>query len=299
MSVEIPPDTTTTEAARPAEAARDAAAGESCPACRAPLIGEFCHLCGEQRFDPSSLSLRRFAAKSFQELVDLEHSKIFRTFKSLFLRPGFLTNEFLAGRRSLYLSPLKVVLVTFAVSFFLYTFYRPVAVYDVRTMIDNDWTGQWAKVIGEMAAGKGATVDAFIAAVNEKWQFYMSLLQLSTVLFCAALLQLLYLLSRRYFVEHLVFSMHFFSFTYAVPVVLWPLYLLVGVGVSTASLTLSVAVVAGIVVYLFFAMRVVYGGSKRMTLLKAGALYLGSYLLMTGQMVFTMVLAFLHVALTL
>lgn len=289
MSLEVQPDTT----------AAQAGVDETCPACREPLIGTYCHLCGEERFDPSSLSLRRFAAKSFQELVDLEHSKIFRTFRSLFLRPGFLTNEFLAGRRSLYLSPLKVVLVTFAVSFFLYTFYRPVAVYDVRTMIDNDWTGQWAKAVGEMAAKKGATVDAFIAAVNEKWQFYMSLLQLSTVLFCAALLQLLYLLSRRYFVEHLVFSMHFFSFTYAVPVILWPLYLLVGVGVSTASLALSLAVIAGIVVYLFFAMRAVYGGSKRMTLLKAGALYFGSYLLMTGQMVLTMVLAFIHVALTL
>jgi hypothetical protein len=290
MSVDVQPDTL---------AARQGEAGDSCPACRERLVGEYCHRCGEERFDPASLSLRRFAVKTFQELTDLEHSKIFRTLKSLLLRPGFLTNEFLAGRRSLYLSPLKVVLVTFAVSFFLYTFYRPVAVYDVRTMIENDWTGQWAKMIGEMAAEKHVTVDTFIAEVNEKWQFYMSLLQLSNVLFCAVLLQLLYLFSRRYFVEHLVFSMHFFSFTYVVPAILWPLYLYVGVGLTKTSAVLSAAVVAGIVFYLFLALRAVYGGSKRMTLLKAGGLYLGTYVIMSAMMLVTLVMAFVHVFITL
>lgn len=290
MSIEVQPDTS---------AAQQEEANELCPACRERLVGEYCHRCGEERFDRGSLSLRRFAVKTFQELTDLEHSKIFRTFKSLVLRPGFLTNEFLAGRRSMYLSPLKVVLVTFAVSFFLYTFYRPVAVYDVRTMIANDWSGQWTKMIGEMAAEKKVTVDTFIAEVNEKWQFYMSLLQLSNVLFCAILLQLFYLLSRRYFVEHLVFSMHFFSFTYVVPVVLWPIYLLIGVGLTKKSFVLSAAVVSGIVFYLFLALRAVYGQSKRMTLLKAGSLYLGTYVIMSGMMLITLALAFVHVFITL
>lgn len=289
MSVEVRPDA----------AARTAEAGESCPACGERLAGEYCHRCGEGRFDPASLSLRRFAAKTFQELIDLEHSKIFRTFRSLVLRPGFLTKEFLAGRRSPYLSPLKVVLVTFAVSFFLYTFYRPVAVYDVRTMIENDWSGQWARMIGEMAAEKAVTVDAFIAEVNEKWQGYMSLLQLANVLFCAALLQLFYLLSRRYFVEHLVFSMHFFSFTYVVPVLLWPVYLYIGVGLTKKSFILSAAVISGIVAYLFLALRAVYGQSKLITLAKAVGLYFGTYVIMSGIMLFTLALAFIHVFLML
>ncbi len=38
---------------------------------------------------------------------------------------------------------------------------------------------------------------------------------------------------------------------------------------------------------------------KRVTLLKAGALYLGAYLIMVGQMIMTLVMAFFHLCLTL
>jgi hypothetical protein len=281
------------------ETAAAGTAADFCPVCRERLAGAYCHRCGEERFDPASLGLRRFAGKTFQELTDLEHSKIFRTFRSLLARPGFLTNEFVAGRKNLYLSPLKVLLVTLAVYFFLYTFYQPVAVYDLNTMIANDWTGQWPKMIAQLAARKRVTPDVLVAEVTEKWQAYMSLLQLSNVVLCAVLLWLLQLLSGRYFVEHFVFSLHFFSFTYLLSALLWPLYVLVGVGLTKTALGFSAVVVAAMIAYLFFAMRAVYRESHVVTLAKAGAFYLGSYLSMAGLMLLTLALAFAHVFLLL
>ncbi len=279
-----------------ADLAAGGGAGEPCPVCGERLIGPFCHRCGEERPHPERLSLGHFFRHAVAELTDFERSKVFVTVRSLFLRPGFLTNEWIAGRKSPYVSPLKLLLVVFALYLFLFTFYRPVAVYDLQTMVDNDWTGQWPRMIAEISAELGLEPAEFIARVNEKWQAYVSLLQLGAVVLTALLLKLAYLLTARRFVEHFVFSLHLFSFTYLLPVVTWPIYLLTGVGLSRANAALSaVSVVVGLA-YSFLALRNVYGQPFVWTLLKTGLLYVGSYLILMALMLFTLLLAGVHVA---
>ncbi|MGI9167763.1 MAG: DUF3667 domain-containing protein [Pyrinomonadaceae bacterium] len=46
--------------------------------------------------------------KAFPIYKCIEHSKLWKTFSALVFRPGLLTNEYLAGRKSRYLTPLKV-----------------------------------------------------------------------------------------------------------------------------------------------------------------------------------------------
>lgn len=271
-------------------------AAEPCPARGGRLLGPFCHRCGEERPHPERLSLGHFFRHAAAELTDFERSKVFMTVRSLLLRPGFLTQEWIAGRRSLYVSPLKLLLVVFALYLFLFTFHRPVAVYDLRTMVENDRTGQWTKMIAEISAELRLEPAEFIARVNEKWQAYVSLLQLGAVVLTALLLKLAYLLTARRFVEHFVFSLHLFSFNYLLPVVTWPIYLLTGVGLSRASAVISaVSVLVGLA-YSFLALRRVYRQPLGWTLLKTGLLYVGSYLILMSLMLFTLLLAGAHVA---
>lgn len=267
------------------------AAPALCPNCREQLLGQYCHRCGEQRFELERLSLRRFAGNSLHELVDIEHSKIWKTFSALVFRPGFLTGEYLAGRRSLYLSPVKVCLVVFALSLFLYSIYKPVAVYDLQTMIEGDQSGAWEKMVGELAGRKQMPREVFIERVNEKWQVYVSWFQITNVIFFALLLQIAYLFSNRYFVEHLIFSLHFLSFTFLSTVILWPVYILVGVKPTTASLLLSLFITLIGIVYLFFALRTVYRQSLPMTVTKTALLYMGSYAIILSIMLGTLILA--------
>lgn len=121
---------------------------------------------------------------------------------------------------------------------------------------------------------------------------------ITNVIFLALLLKIAYLFSRRYFIEHLVFSLHFLSFTFLTTIILWPVYIFVGVKPTTASLLLSLFATLLGIIYLFFALRTVYRQSTAMTLLKTVLLYLGSYLIILSIMLTTLILACVSVMLS-
>src|SRR5438067_10513117 len=113
-------------------AARADARVSSCPNCGEALVGDYCHRCGEKHLEGRDLSVRHFLHEAAQELTSVEHSKLFHTLLALLVRPGLLTNEWIAGRRKRYLKPLNLCLGVFAVSLFAYSVYRPVSMYDLR-----------------------------------------------------------------------------------------------------------------------------------------------------------------------
>ena len=61
-----------------------------CPTCGARAPGKFCPACGEKRVDAADLSIRHFFTHALGEFFHFD-SKIFRSFRLLFTRPGFLT----------------------------------------------------------------------------------------------------------------------------------------------------------------------------------------------------------------
>jgi len=271
------------------------ASEDLCSNCNEHMLGQFCSHCGEKRVGRDKLTLKHFIGSSVRELTDIEHSKIWKTFYTLVLRPGFLTTEYFAGRKSRYLMPLKLCLIIFAASLFLYSIYKPVAVYNLETFIESDQTGTWVSMINELAEKKQIPQNVLIEKINDKWQVYVSWLQITNVIFFALLLQIAYIFSRLYFVEHLIFSLHFISFTFLSTIILWPVYLFVGVKPTTASLMVSLLVFLVTLIYLFFAIRTFYKQSTGMTLLKTALLYTGSYLIAVSIMMATLILAFLHV----
>ena len=211
-----------------AEAARDAPG--VCPECEDALVGDFCHRCGEKRPEARDLSVRHFFGEAAQELTSVEHSKLFHTFRALLLRPGFLTNEWVAGRRRRYLKPLNLCLGILALSLFAFSVYKPVSTYDLETMLTQSGQPPEAlKPFEKLAAKKRTDVSALFDRMSEKWQRYMSLSPLVIVGGFALVLQLVFMFSRRYFVEHLVFAMHFVSFSTLTVVLMWPVYFFIGI----------------------------------------------------------------------
>jgi Protein of unknown function (DUF3667) len=87
----------------------------ACANCGAPLGGEYCARCG-QRAVKTNPTLSEFLHDTTHELLQWD-GKIPRTLKTLFLRPGVLTVDFLAGRRARWLSPLRVYLIC-SIAFF-------------------------------------------------------------------------------------------------------------------------------------------------------------------------------------
>lgn len=86
-----------------------------CRNCQAAVSGEYCSSCGQRegRADQRFLDL---AGELTGDLFDMD-SRVWRTLFSLLFRPGFLSAEFIAGRRARYLPPLRLYLV---ISFILF-----------------------------------------------------------------------------------------------------------------------------------------------------------------------------------
>jgi hypothetical protein len=90
--------------------------GRSCVTCGATLSGRFCAACGEKQLTPDDERLWTFLKEQVQEFLSAD-GKLWRTIKALFV-PGKLTTEYLAGRRGLYVRPIRIFLFVNIVLFF-------------------------------------------------------------------------------------------------------------------------------------------------------------------------------------
>ena len=90
-----------------------------CLNCGADLQGRFCHKCGQENIEPKESFLHLLS-----HLISHEFhfdSKFLSTAKHLLLTPGFLTKEYMAGRRASYLDPIRMYIFLSAF-FFLVVF---------------------------------------------------------------------------------------------------------------------------------------------------------------------------------
>src|SRR5258708_30379958 len=111
----------------------------TCPTCGENIAQQFCPACGEQKLDRHSFSFRHFAHHASHELFHLD-SKILLTVRYLFSRPAFVTAEYLAGKRSRYVNPLRLYLFSFAVAMLLTSTYH--STLDFKTIANADRSGK-------------------------------------------------------------------------------------------------------------------------------------------------------------
>jgi uncharacterized protein DUF3667 len=89
----------------------------ACPNCGSSVVHRYCAECGQAAPTPTDYSFRAHAADFFEQLTSLD-GKAARTLWTLLSRPGLLTADHLAGRRSRYLRPLQLFLVVNVLLFF-------------------------------------------------------------------------------------------------------------------------------------------------------------------------------------
>ncbi|HEX6185328.1 MAG TPA: DUF3667 domain-containing protein [Pyrinomonadaceae bacterium] len=295
-----PPDAPT--GAERAGVAPDAPA--VCPECGEALTGDFCHRCGEKRPEARDLSVRHFFGETAKELTNLD-SKLFRTLRALLFRPGFLTNEWVAGRRLRYLKPLNLCLGIFAISLFAYTASKQVTMYDVGHIVreERKLAEQWKlrggsayeRLFAYAARRRNVSPESLYEPINLKWQRNVSLLQPVQILLLAVLLYLVYFFSGRYFVEHLIFAMHFLSFAALTTTMMWPVYYFLGMQVTEANMFVSLSKFAVDILYLFLALRAVYRGQPALVLVLSFVVFAGYVAIYAGTYMVALAAAMLSV----
>ena len=88
----------------------------SCANCSTPLVGAYCHACGQ------TAHVHRSLLHIVEELIHgILHfdTKSWHTLPLLFARPGLLTRRYIEGQRARYVSPLALFLFTVFLMFFV------------------------------------------------------------------------------------------------------------------------------------------------------------------------------------
>jgi hypothetical protein len=87
----------------------------TCLNCGATVEERFCTRCGQENLEPKE-SIGHIVGHFFADITHFD-SKLFITLKDLILRPGFLTREYVAGRRMSYLNPIRMYIFISAMFF--------------------------------------------------------------------------------------------------------------------------------------------------------------------------------------
>jgi uncharacterized protein DUF3667 len=247
----------------------------ACTNCGAESADVYCARCGEKQPGHHDLAVSHFAHEVFHELAHVD-SKLFKTLRDLITRPGLLTQEYFAGRKSRYIPPLRLFLTLFALQFLAFTIYKPAALYTTASMERFDKAGALTKLIEKRAHRLHLTREEYEHRLDERWHKNYSLLQLLNILGVALVLKVLH--HRRYLAEHLVFAAHFLAFSYIVEMLVdFPIYAIAGFHPGPLQKTLTAVTIAILLVYLFFAQRRFYADSPAAATFKTAFLWVGRW----------------------
>jgi hypothetical protein len=179
-----------------------------CPECGTPSVGEYCPHCGE-KMEMHLFSVKHYIKEVFHEFAVFD-TKFFRTIPALLFKPGFLSKEYIAGRRKRYLTPARLYILVAFISFFALGYYLNQVITDLF-QITRSSNGQVifevGTVKGEQARRIAETFIRFLIEISP----YVLLLG-STPIF-ALILKLIYWKRHILYAEHLVFSFHFYAFS--------------------------------------------------------------------------------------
>ena len=264
-----------------------------CATCGQEAYENFCAHCGEKRREDHDFSLKHVLAEAAEAFFHVD-SKIFLTLKTLVKRPGKLTSDFFLGRRKPYMSPLQ----TFFVCNLLFFVLQPLTGLEIlapplRVFESNDFIGKTATRLVDRRLTKehlSRTNPEQFKEFTERFDRVAHLQAKSLILVLAPMLAIaLAILNfgrKRYFSEHIIFSLHAYAW--------WLLWLLANLVIL--ALVVVLPLLAGwhinlqyfdyaatslefgrLGVYLFFASRRLYQDNMIPAVAKAVVLTLCAY----------------------
>lgn len=91
---------------------------KNCLNCNAEVQGRYCHECGQENLEPTETAWH-LVTHFFNDITHFD-GKFFQTLKYLVARPGFVSKEYMLGRRMSYLNPIRMYIFTSAIFFLIF-----------------------------------------------------------------------------------------------------------------------------------------------------------------------------------
>jgi Protein of unknown function (DUF3667) len=90
---------------------------KSCLNCNATINGRYCSICGQENLEPQE-SVWHLIVHFFNDITHFD-GKFFSSVKYVVTKPGFLSSEYVAGRRMSYLNPVRFYVFTSFIFFLI------------------------------------------------------------------------------------------------------------------------------------------------------------------------------------
>lgn len=176
-----------------------------CPNCGTALQKEwnFCSQCGQERSVSQELTLGNFVRHAIPDILNID-GKFFRTVKLLLTKPGFLTLEYLQAKKASYTLPTQLYFVIAALFFFVSINL------DFSTDALTQQLPQLAKLVAQKAQEDNLPVEIVKQRIDNTLENFIPFYTFFMVIVFALCLKVLY--PHWYYVEHLVFSLHFVAY---------------------------------------------------------------------------------------
>jgi len=282
---------------------------------------KFCHNCGQNNRS-SRISVKELFKDFLGDYFTFD-SKLFRSIIPLLFKPGFLTNEYISGKRVKYVPPLRMYIFISIIYFFVISlssvrFIPKLQSSDTETTGNTRFNVSFGKKtfpastitkaynngteesLLDSAGVEKTTLNITIAKIFAKQYvkftqnpdgFAPQVLKTASIMMFlimpvfALLLKLLYVRRNYYYIDHLIFSFHFHSFLFLLLIIL---YFTIEV-IPAASLTLSLLI---IFYYLYRSLRNVYRQGGWKTIWKMSALLSSGFFILVFGFLVTMMVSF-------
>ena len=260
----------------------------ACRNCGATLSGRYCSQCG-QAAEVHVPSVKEIIHEVLEGLTHSD-SRLWNTLKCLWLKPGTLTLEFIAGRRVAYLPPFRLYLILSVLYFFLTSLthqqlvvmelpgdqrvqtnpkaFRCEDINSLTKLGRPDWNARMVHACNVARNDNGASASHVVETIVPKVMFvFLPLI--------ALLQMLMYWRPRHRYAEHLLFFLHIHAFFFSIAT----LSLLTDVATGAWTAAKPVGDVVGVLLFLsvvfysILALRRVFQHSWPKTLFKAVLLF--------------------------
>ena len=225
---------------------------EKCLNCGSTLKGAYCHHCGQKQ-ESKLIPLSAFIQRTFSEYFSLDN-QFLATVKKLLLKPGLLTVAWVEGKRQKYTPPVRLYIIISLVYFTVLALTESSSFFTIMNF------------------------DYETGAVYRKWLPRMMFLMMPLF---AACLHLVHIKQKKYYVEHLIFSIHIYCIIFIISAIQSALRYSIGAqaDVTFANLPIWYRIIdmilgIGPFLYLGLSLKRVYQQQTWLVVLKTFALFI-------------------------
>jgi hypothetical protein len=258
-----------------------------CKNCGFSFTGNYCSNCGEKVYHDHDKSLHHLLHEVVHFITHFDGA-FFKTIKSVFIRPGLLSSEYVSGIRKKYFKPVSLYLLC-VVIYLLFPLFRGLNMeFYSYTNKNSEYQRITMPAAKQKAISKNLSFELLAKKYDEKSAKISKVLLLLYLPLTALVLFALYFKQRKYFFDHFILSAELNSFLVAFGFLILPLllYLIEGLGhfisndfhlpINNATVELTIG--AGFLFSIVSAMKRFYNQNWLWTVLKS-LLFLAIFLI--------------------